>query len=165
MGRLSFDQDIVARDIQRMKRGMDRMTKQNQTLPEYLKNLRKSCHYTQEEVAAHLHISRQTYSHYETGRIKPSINVLYHLAKLYGVSVDAILGHIESSFSEQKFSEQEAEEIEKTDFEKIFSCLCCLNEKNREETLSIMWEIVQAKIMKQKIETTEKKRMSEEWIS
>lgn len=53
-----------------------RMMEQNQTLPEYLKHLRKSRRYTQEEVAARLHISRQTYSHYETGRIRPSINVL-----------------------------------------------------------------------------------------
>lgn len=34
------------------------MMEQNQTLPEYLKHLRKSRRYTQEEVAARLHISR-----------------------------------------------------------------------------------------------------------
>lgn len=139
--------------------------KQNQALSEYLKYLRKSCRYTQEEVAAHLHISRQTYSHYETGRIKPSINVLYHLAKFYGVTVDDILGHIESSFLEPGCLGQGPTEIEKTDIEKesdvisekeFFSCLHDLNEKNRADTLSIMWEIMQAKIMKQKTETAEK---------
>lgn len=136
------------------------MMKQNQTLPEYLKHLRKSCRYTQEEVAARLHISRQTYSHYETGRIRPSINVLYQLAKYYGVSADDILKHIEPSLPEQESEGTERTGIEQENdifLEKEFiSCLHNLNEKNRADTLSIMWEIMQAKIMKQKTEAAEK---------
>ena len=61
------------------------------TLEEYLKKLRKSCNYSQEFVASHLNITRQTYSHYETGRISPPVNSLYNLAKLYGISVDNFL--------------------------------------------------------------------------
>lgn len=61
------------------------------TLEQYLKQLRKSCNYSQEFVASHLHISRQTYSHYETGRLSPSVNALYNLAKLYGISVENFL--------------------------------------------------------------------------
>ena len=61
------------------------------TLEQYLKKLRKSCNYSQEFVASHLNITRQTYSHYETGRINPPINSLYNLAKLYGISVDNFL--------------------------------------------------------------------------
>ncbi len=66
-----------------------------QMLPEYLKELRKMQNYKQEEVASRLHISRQNYSHYETGRRKPSVSVLYKLAKLYGVSADDLLEHME----------------------------------------------------------------------
>lgn len=58
------------------------------TLPQYLKDLRKSCNYSQEFVASHLNITRQTYSHYETGRITPPVNSLYNLAKLYGIPVE-----------------------------------------------------------------------------
>ena len=56
-----------------------------------MKKLRKSCNYSQEFVASHLNITRQTYSHYETGRISPPVNSLYNLAKLYGISVDNFL--------------------------------------------------------------------------
>lgn len=38
-------------------------------LEKYLKELRKSYNYSQEYVASQLNITRQTYSHYETGRI------------------------------------------------------------------------------------------------
>lgn len=61
------------------------------TLEQYLKELRKSCGYSQEFVASHLNITRQTYSHYETGRITPPVNSLYNLAKLYGVPVENFL--------------------------------------------------------------------------
>lgn len=61
------------------------------TLGQYLKELRKSCRYSQEYVASHLNITRQTYSHYETGRITPPTNSLYNLAKLYGLPVENFL--------------------------------------------------------------------------
>lgn len=61
------------------------------TLEKYLKDLRKSCNYSQEFVASHLNITRQTYSHYETGRITPPVNSLYNLAKLYNVPVENFL--------------------------------------------------------------------------
>ncbi len=61
------------------------------TLEQYLKDLRKSCNYSQEFVASHLNITRQTYSHYETGRIAPPVNSLYNLAKLYGIPVENFL--------------------------------------------------------------------------
>ncbi len=63
----------------------------NNTLEQYLKDLRKSCNYSQEFVASHLNITRQTYSHYETGRVTPPVNSLYNLAKLYGVPVENFL--------------------------------------------------------------------------
>lgn len=64
------------------------MRNDDRTLEHYLKELRKSCNYSQEFVASHLNITRQTYSHYETGRITPPVNSLYNLAKLYGVPVE-----------------------------------------------------------------------------
>lgn len=60
-------------------------------LPEHLKELRSVYQYSQAYVAEKLSISRQTYSHYETGRIMPPPDSLYALAKLYHVSIDMLL--------------------------------------------------------------------------
>ncbi len=67
------------------------MGNNHRTLEQYLKELRKSCNYSQEFVASHLNITRQTYSHYETGRITPPVNSLYNLARLYGIPVENLL--------------------------------------------------------------------------
>lgn len=67
------------------------MKDDHRTLEQYLKELRKSYNYSQEFVASHLNITRQTYSHYETGRITPPVNSLYNLAKLYGIPVESLL--------------------------------------------------------------------------
>lgn len=83
----------------------------DKTLEQYLKDLRKSCNYSQEFVASHLNITRQTYSHYETGRITPPVNSLYNLAKLYGVPVQNFLElvvtyHINTDFVHEPQAEQ-----------------------------------------------------------
>lgn len=62
-----------------------------QTLPEYLRELRKSHHYKQDFVASQLNIIRQTYSHYETGRIIPPVKALYKLAELYDVPLESLI--------------------------------------------------------------------------
>ncbi|MBQ7943078.1 MAG: helix-turn-helix transcriptional regulator [Lachnospiraceae bacterium] len=61
------------------------------TLGAYLKLLRKQHAFSQEFVASHLNIIRQTYSHYETGRNTPPADMLFQLAELYGVSVESLL--------------------------------------------------------------------------
>lgn len=53
-----------------------------------LKFIRKSFDYTQEAVSRYLNIERQTYSHYETGRNLPSVEILYRLANLYNIGVE-----------------------------------------------------------------------------
>ncbi len=63
----------------------------NKALGEYLKVLRTHHGYSQEFVASHLNIIRQTYSHYETGRILPPLEALGNLAELYQVSLDSLL--------------------------------------------------------------------------
>lgn len=61
------------------------------SLAQYLKELRKSYNYSQEFVASQLYITRQTYSHYETGRITPPVNSLYNLSKLYSIPMENFL--------------------------------------------------------------------------
>jgi transcriptional regulator with XRE-family HTH domain len=60
-------------------------------LSKRLRELRKVKNYTQDDVAAVLQTSRQTYSHYETGLRKPSTESLYKLAGLYEISVENLL--------------------------------------------------------------------------
>lgn len=63
----------------------------DKTLEQYLKNLRRFHNFSQEFVASHLNITRQTYSHYETGRITPPADSLYNLARLFGVPIESFL--------------------------------------------------------------------------
>ncbi len=60
-------------------------------LSQRLKELRKVNNYTQDYVAEAIGTTRQTYSHYETGRRKPSTETLYKLSGLYSVPVDDLL--------------------------------------------------------------------------
>lgn len=57
-----------------------------------LRLLRRAGGWSQREVAERLHINRSTYAYYETGRTRPEYETLVNIAKLYGVSVDFLLG-------------------------------------------------------------------------
>ncbi len=57
----------------------------------YLQYLRKSRHFTQEDLAKRLDISRQAVSKWETGTTMPDLEVLLMLSKLYGVTINDIL--------------------------------------------------------------------------
>lgn len=58
---------------------------------QYLRELRKSYNYTQEFVASNLDLSRQAYSHYETGRAIPPNDTCYKIAELYDISPDKLI--------------------------------------------------------------------------
>lgn len=60
-----------------------------------LRELRKLEGWTQEDVAKKLGISKQTYSHYENEKRKPSLDIIRELANVYQVNIDNI-------FSEQE---------------------------------------------------------------
>lgn len=57
----------------------------------YLQALRKQKNYTQIFVAQKIGVIRQTYSHYETGRVCPPITTLCQLADLYAISLENLL--------------------------------------------------------------------------
>ena len=59
-----------------------------------LKEFRKINHFNQEYVASYLNISRQAYSHYETGRNIPPAESLIKLAQLYNLPTDEFLSLI-----------------------------------------------------------------------
>lgn len=74
---------------------------ENKQLGQKLKQLRKEHKMTQEEVADYLHVIRQTYSHYETGRISPSYKSLVSLANLYQIPVSTFVEYISSEDCKQ----------------------------------------------------------------
>ena len=64
-------------------------------IPERLRQLRESHHLSQYALANKVHITRSTYSSYETGRRLPSLDVLVILARFFNTSTDYILGFAE----------------------------------------------------------------------
>lgn len=65
------------------------------TFEEKLKTLRKQSNLTQEELAKKLYVSRTAVSKWESGKGYPSIDTLKELAKVFGVSTDALLSNDE----------------------------------------------------------------------
>ena len=61
------------------------------TIHQNLRTLRLAKGMTQEEAAAQLHVTRQTISSYESGRTRPDVETLVHLAQIYRVSLKEIL--------------------------------------------------------------------------
>lgn len=76
-------------------------------LMEGLKILRKRKNLTQKEVADAVGITFQTYSYYETGRTKPTPEMLCKLADFFGVTVDELLGRSSPLFDDARVERPE----------------------------------------------------------
>ena len=63
----------------------------NEGIGTVLRNLRKRKRYSQTELAAIIGISRSGYSHYETGRNHPPIEMLIQLSGIYQISYTDLL--------------------------------------------------------------------------
>ena len=72
------------------------MEKLNFIIAKNLSELRRKNKLTQLEVAEKLNYSDKAVSKWEQGESLPGIEVLYKLAKLYGVSMDYIVGEKEA---------------------------------------------------------------------
>lgn len=56
-----------------------------------IKEFRIKNHYSQEEMAEKLYVTRQTVSNYETGRSRPDVDTLIRIAEIYGVGVNQLI--------------------------------------------------------------------------
>ena len=65
-------------------------------LSENLRMFRKSCGYTQQQIADYLKVERSTYTKYELDR-RPELDNVIKLAALYNISVDELLGDYSDS--------------------------------------------------------------------
>lgn len=63
----------------------------NMTFPEKMQQLRKEKGVSQETLAEHLGVARQTVSKWENGQALPEIDTLIRLSDLYGVSLDQMV--------------------------------------------------------------------------
>ena len=89
----------------------------------HLQYLRKRHHYTQEDLAKRLHLSRQAVSKWETGATIPDLEILLQLSSLYDISINDIL---EPDIQPRKI----------TDFEQLST----IPEKELEESLRLFDE-------------------------
>lgn len=62
------------------------------TLPDRLKQIRKSARATQKQVAERVGINSDQLSNYECGRNQPTIPILIAIADYYGVTLDYLTG-------------------------------------------------------------------------
>lgn len=70
-----------------------------------LAELRKNKGLSQEELADKLHVSRQAVSKWERGEASPDTDNLIELAKIYGISLDELVGLSESSKTKEENKE------------------------------------------------------------
>ncbi|EMT45403.1 helix-turn-helix domain-containing protein [Anoxybacillus flavithermus] len=63
-----------------------------QYVSEQIKRLRKAHHWTQEQLAQRLNVSRSKVSKWENGEVLPDIKSLIDMSELFSVSVDFLLG-------------------------------------------------------------------------
>lgn len=71
-------------------------------LGDRLKELRKSRHLTQREVAERLGIGVSTLGMYEVGKREPDLDTLKALARFYNVTVDYLLGNEDTELSPEE---------------------------------------------------------------
>ncbi|MGL9748925.1 helix-turn-helix domain-containing protein [Enterococcus sp. DIV0170] len=86
-------------------------------LGEKLKEQRMSLGLTQQEVAEHLHVSRQTISNWEVGRNFPDIPMIISISDYYHISLDELLKGDEQLMDKMK---KDAELLKRTKRRKIF---------------------------------------------
>ncbi|WP_369297764.1 helix-turn-helix transcriptional regulator [uncultured Neglectibacter sp.] len=75
------------------KKGASQKNLQKQ-LSASLRTLRLNVGMKQETVAEFLHVSRSTYSYYETGGATPSVFTLYSLCQLYDVPMETFFAPV-----------------------------------------------------------------------
>lgn len=69
------------------------MNNVNDTLGNRIRFLRVRAGFTSRQVAKEIGVSLGTYSHFETGKTQPKADEIKHLALLYNVTTDFLLGY------------------------------------------------------------------------
>ena len=108
------------------------------SLAAYLRLLREKQGLTQSEVADKLDMQRNAYSHYETGRNKPSVEQLYYLSKIFNIDIEKLVNvyvyrNDENLDLIKLLNEEEKIDLNTIeDFKKVFDSLTNDNKAYRE---------------------------------
>lgn len=95
-----------------------------------LRSLRTQKGLSQADVASFLHISRMTYTQYESGNRQPGLQTLLALAEFYQVSTDYLLGlsgipKLPALSGEETFLLSRIPSLSPLRREQVFHCLAC----------------------------------------
>lgn len=63
----------------------------NLQLAKNMYDYRVAHNYTQDQISKMMHITRQAYSNYETGKRDPDVDLVVKLAQLYGITLDQMI--------------------------------------------------------------------------
>lgn len=91
------------------KKGASRKNLQKQ-LSASLRTLRLNVGMKQETVAEFLHVSRSTYSYYETGGATPSVFTLYSLCQLYDVPMETFFAPVAGLYPDRQLVRERLEQ-------------------------------------------------------
>ena len=92
----------IARNLEKPPKMTEEVKIVRKSLSEMLKENRTRCKMTQEFVAESIGVSRQAVSKWENGTSEPNTSNLVALAKLYGISAEALLKGVENALEAQK---------------------------------------------------------------
>lgn len=67
-----------------------------------IKKFRKLCDMTQEDLAAKIHVTRQTVSSWETDRTQPDLSILQALAEAFGIEIEELIYGKKRNTAEEK---------------------------------------------------------------
>ncbi len=86
-----YSKELAEKERRRKEREKIDAENAKSSLAAYLRLLREKQGLTQSEVADKLDMQRNAYSHYETGRNKPSVEQLYYLSKIFDTDIEKLV--------------------------------------------------------------------------
>lgn len=86
-----YSKELAEKERRRQEREKIDAENAKSSLAAYLRLLREKKGLTQSEVAEKLDMQRNAYSHYETGRNKPSVEQLYYLSKIFNIDIEKLV--------------------------------------------------------------------------
>ena len=113
---------------------------------ERIKNLRKSRHLTQEELAKKLDVTKQTISQYERGVRRPDVTTIDALCDFFNVSADYLLGRADVTVrlvGQSDLIMLDSAEMHDSQFQKMIEYYHQLNAFGQQEALNRLLEMTE----------------------
>lgn len=133
-----YSKELAEKERRRQEREKIDAENAKSSLAAYLRLLREKKGLTQSEVAEKLDMQRNAYSHYETGRNKPSVEQLYYLSKIFNIDIEKLVNvyvyrNDENLDLIKLLNEEEKIDLNTIeDFKKVFDSLTNDNKAYRE---------------------------------